>query len=77
MTTFWDNLNFIFNFKYKTYSTLDDDIKYISEYLDYILKTFESDVVELKGNKSKLIKETINIQKIIKKFHALMNQLGL
>ena len=68
MTTFWDNLNFIFNFKYKTYSTLDDDIKYISEYLDYILKTFESDVVELKGNKSKLIKETINIQKIIKKF---------
>ena len=68
MTMFWDNLNFIFNFKYKTYSQLGDDIKYISEYLDYILKTFESDVVELKGNKSKLIKETVNIQEIMKTF---------
>ncbi len=65
---FRDNLNFICNFEYNEDYELNGGLKYIEAYLEDMLKTFNSDIVELKGNKFKLIKHTKNIQEVIKTF---------
>ena len=56
MATFQKNLIFISSFNPKINSDFSKNTEYIENYLKEALKIFNSDVVELKNNKSKLIK---------------------